>query len=260
MSLPHYTKANHTTSYPSISPTLPVLSTAGKTIFITGGGSGLGPHLGQAFALSGTTKVTIIGRTASSLLSTKASIEDKFPCLKVLTFVADITSPTAVTSAFEATKKEFGPINILVSNAGQMSEPSEIGKADVDTWFQGFETNVKGALILTQAFLANCSEKAVLINITSGGAHIPANPLGFSSYATSKLAAAKMMEYVGVENPNVRLFHFKPHFLVDPPPESQWPMQSWTTTFNAQPGVRNLAISGYDSESSGREILTRDVS
>ncbi len=111
-------------------------------------------------------------------------------------------------SAFQETKSQFGPVDVLVSNAGNMSEPSQIGKADVGGWWKGFEVNVKGALILTQTFLANCSEKAVLVNVTSGGAHIPANALGFSSYATSKLAATKLMEYVGVENPNVCLFPF----------------------------------------------------
>lgn len=51
MAFPTYTKTFHNFSYPSISPTRPELSTAGKVILITGGGSGIGPRITHAFAV-----------------------------------------------------------------------------------------------------------------------------------------------------------------------------------------------------------------
>jgi NAD(P)-dependent dehydrogenase (short-subunit alcohol dehydrogenase family) len=210
MAFPPYTKTFHNFSYPAIEPSRPELSTAGKVILITGGGSGVGPHITHAFATSGASKIAILGRTESSLLITAKDVESKHPGVKVLTFVADITDKTAVYTAFEAMKKAFGPIDIFVSNAAAMSQPGPITTADADEWFSAFETNVKGNLILSQAFIANASEKPILIHVTTGGIHVPAVPGGLSSYAASKLAAVKLMEYVAFENPSIRLMFVHP--------------------------------------------------
>jgi shikimate 5-dehydrogenase len=85
MAFPQYTKIFHNFSYPAIEPSRPELSTAGKVVFITGGGSGIGPRIAHAFAKSGAAKIIIMGRTESSLLSTKNEVETEFPKSSVLT-------------------------------------------------------------------------------------------------------------------------------------------------------------------------------
>lgn len=132
MAFPPYTKTFHTKFYNAISPSRPELSTAGKVVLITGGGSGIGPRVTHAFAASGATRIAILGRTASSLLSTKEDVESQYPGSKVLTFVADITDKAAVTSAFEETKKQFGAIDIFISNAAYLPNGESIATADVD--------------------------------------------------------------------------------------------------------------------------------
>lgn len=213
MAFPSYTKTFHNLAYPAISPTRPELSTAGKVVLITGGGSGIGPRITHAFATSGATKIVIIGRTESSLLSTKKEVESQHPGVNVLTFKADITDRTAVFNAFESAKKTFGPIDILVSNAAYLPDMEPLATANVDEFFKGFEVNVKGNLILAQAFVANSSEKPTLIHISTGGAHAPALAAGIGAYAISKLAAAKLMDYVAFENPNVRIMTVHPGVL-----------------------------------------------
>lgn len=53
MKFPSLTKAWHNASYPAISPSNTALSVAGKTIFITGGGAGIGLATARAFAAAG---------------------------------------------------------------------------------------------------------------------------------------------------------------------------------------------------------------
>lgn len=214
MSLPPYTNTYHKTPYPSISPLLPALSAAGRTILITGGGSGIGPAIVHAFAAAGSTQLAILGRTDSSLQSTKLAIEFKYPQAKVLTFVADIVDEAAVNTAFEETVKQFGAIDIFVSNAGYMPDSAPIVSAPVDEYMLGLDINVKGPLLLTQAFLRSLStapsSSPVIINITTAGAHLPAFAPGISAYAVSKLAGLKMFEYVALENPSLRVMNVHP--------------------------------------------------
>jgi NAD(P)-dependent dehydrogenase (short-subunit alcohol dehydrogenase family) len=75
------------------------------------------------------------------------------------------------------------------------------------------EVNVKGNLILSQAFIANSSEKPTLISINTGGAHAPPLMAGMGGYAVSKIAASKLMDYFGMENPNVRVMTIHPGVL-----------------------------------------------
>ncbi|TVY46137.1 Short chain dehydrogenase [Lachnellula subtilissima] len=207
---PTYTKIYRTQNYPAIHPTRPELSTAGKVVIITGGGSGIGPKIAHAFATSGATKISILGRTASSLLTTKTSIESQHPGVKVLTFVADISNQAAVIDAFESTKKTFGPVDILVGNAGYMPNPAPLASTDITEWMRGLDINVRGNLILYQAFIANSSLNPTLVHVGTAAANLPAMPGGLSAYAVSKLAATKMTDYFAFENPNVRVMIVHP--------------------------------------------------
>jgi NAD(P)-dependent dehydrogenase (short-subunit alcohol dehydrogenase family) len=212
MTWPSPTKTWHSAPYPSIDPKRPELSMAGKVVFITGGGYGIGPQIAHAFATAGSTSIALIGRTASTLSATAASLKSTFPNIKVLALVADVVDKAAVEAAFTETKAKLGPIDILVSNAGYFSKHEMVKDADVDEWWKGFEINVKGSFIVVQAFLKNMTKDAIILHVTAGGAHIPAVP-ALSSYASSKLASIKFFEYVAAEYPQVRVMNVHPGVL-----------------------------------------------
>jgi NAD(P)-dependent dehydrogenase (short-subunit alcohol dehydrogenase family) len=56
------------------------------------------------------------------------------------------------------------------------------------------------------------SEKPTIINVTTGGAHIPPIP-SLSSYAASKLAAIKLFNYVAAEYPQVNVLSVHPGIM-----------------------------------------------
>ncbi|KAF9996388.1 hypothetical protein BGZ79_009874 [Entomortierella chlamydospora] len=214
MGFPPFTQKHHTTPYPAIDPSLPALSAAGKVIVITGGGSGIGPHIANAFALAGSRKIAILGRTRSTLDKTKATLESTYPGIKVLIFVADVADASAVNAAFNGTKDAFGPIDIFVANAAYLPEPVKVKDTDVEDFVQGLDTNVKGSLITTQAFLATAAlSDAVLIHVTTAAVHLP-GLANFSGYQISKLAALKFFEVVQIENPHIRVMNVRPGYLV----------------------------------------------
>ncbi|EXJ53553.1 uncharacterized protein A1O5_13224 [Cladophialophora psammophila CBS 110553] len=228
---PSFTKTWHHSPYATIDPLEPSLSAHGKIVFITGGATGIGKATAIAFAQAKARAVVITGRTRSTLDSAKVEIESAakarnnvdFQCL---IFRADVTSTKAMDDAFSQTVQKLGRIDVLVSNAGYLDRHSLITESELDDYWQCFETNVKGALVVINAFLKTCPRaqgqstgpseptvsKPVIINISTGAAHLPPSMLTtFSAYATSKLAALHIFCYLQAENPDsLIVFNLQP--------------------------------------------------
>ena len=90
----------HTTSYPSIAPSRPELSAKGKSVVITGGGTGIGAETARSFAEAGASRIALLGRREKPLLDTKASIEQSFPNVEVFVASTDVTNKRDVDTAF----------------------------------------------------------------------------------------------------------------------------------------------------------------
>lgn len=202
---PSFTKTWHNKPYAAIDPSRPELSAAGKTIFITGGGAGIGIALTRSFAAAGASVIAISGRTESRLLAAKKDIETAYPKTKVHTFAADIADEKAMTAAFQS----VGKVDVLVNNAAKMSDLEPIATTTVTEWWKGVETTVKGAFIVVQAFLPVAAPNAAVINVTTGAAHLPPFQ-DHSSYAASKVAANKFFEAVQSEHPDLQVTNFHP--------------------------------------------------
>jgi NAD(P)-dependent dehydrogenase (short-subunit alcohol dehydrogenase family) len=203
-------KTFHHDVYPAIDPTKEELSARGKLIVITGGGSGIGPSIAEAFAKAKADKIALLGRTERTLLSTKQSLEAQYST-QITTHVVDVSQEAAVKKAFEEIAK-LGPIDVLVSNAGYLPDKHSIVDSDLKDWWTGYEVNVKAALLLTRALVKNAAKDAVLINISAGLAHYPP-ARGLSGYASSKLASAKLYEYVQFEHPELRVVNIHPGII-----------------------------------------------
>lgn len=209
MAFPSPTKTYHNAAYAAIDPTLPALSSKGKNIVISGGGSGMGVEMAKAFAKSGAATIALLGRTEKSLLETKQQIEAEHTTTQVSTYVADIVSAPDLERALAAHSKAHGKLHVLVANAGYMSEARSIGETDADDWWKGFEINVKGTFNLVRAFLPHATSDAAVLATNSSAAHMPAFP-GVSGYAASKLAAAKVFEYLHQEYPELFVLSIQP--------------------------------------------------
>lgn len=96
---------------------------AGKTAFVTGGGSGINLGVARAFAALGA-GVGICGRTAEKLELARGELEALGA--RVVTAVADVRDYEALAAAFARTAEELGPIHTLVCGAaGNFIAPAE---------------------------------------------------------------------------------------------------------------------------------------
>lgn len=201
----------HTKPYPAIDVTRPELSAKDKVVLITGGGSGLGRAFTEHFAKAGSTKLAITGRRANVLEEAKKDIEATYPGAKVLTLVGDVADANAANDAFATIKSTFGPVDVLINNAGYLPHYVPIGSTDQGgfaEWWKGYEVNVKGSYNILTAFLSAAAKGATVINLSTAGVNVlfPTQ----SAYGSSKMAATRVFEYFQAEHPEFRVVNVAP--------------------------------------------------
>ena len=92
----------------------------GKVVLITGASRGIGQETAIAYAKAGAS-VTIVGRSQETLDKTAAIIRAAASGAHVLAVPADVRDPKAVEAAVQATLEQFGRLDILIANAGAVS-------------------------------------------------------------------------------------------------------------------------------------------
>ncbi|KAK5656703.1 hypothetical protein OQA88_4250 [Cercophora sp. LCS_1] len=201
----------HQSVYPAIDPTNPALSTAGKSILITGAGTGIGAQTALSFAASGAAHIALVGRRLATLESTKSTINTTYPSVAVHTITGDITSLPSITAALQtfASSLPSGKIDVLVANAGYVNKIKPLAETDPDDWWRVFEVNVKGNYNTLRAFTPVAAGNAVVLHVGSTMAHLPYIP-GYAAYQSSKLAAITVFEHWRKENPGKRVIQYHP--------------------------------------------------
>ena len=125
-----------------------------KVVLITGGSSGFGLELAQAWADRGA-KLVLVGRNEETLAAAQQSIVDKTS--EVLTVSADVTRDEDVARMMQATLDRFGQLDALVNCAGKSMRKAvtETTAKDFDT---AWEINFLSAVRCTQAALPHLLE------------------------------------------------------------------------------------------------------
>ncbi|KAH0490037.1 hypothetical protein TgHK011_001522 [Trichoderma gracile] len=185
-------------TYAAISPERPELSASGKTVVITGAGSGIGRETASAFATAGATRIALLGRTEASLKQTAAVLPST---VSASVHVVDVASEESLAQAAAA----IGTWDVLILAAGHVAAPSSIATSNFAEFWQSFETNTKGTYASLHAFLptANSAHAAVLA-VTTGTTALPATMVpGLSAYMSSKIAQTKLIEFLAAEHSNL---------------------------------------------------------
>jgi uncharacterized oxidoreductase len=143
------------------------MNITGNTILITGGGSGIGRGLAEAFHKLGN-QVIIAGRR-QALLDETASAN---PGMKAI--VLNIEDPASIAQAVQKLTTHFPDLNVVLNNAGIM-RPEDLQKGDVADAEAIVLTNLLGPIRLTAALMPHLLEQssATVINVSSGLAFVP---------------------------------------------------------------------------------------
>lgn len=134
----------------------------------------------------------------------------------ILYRTADVTDRAALSHAIDSLATDIGGhIHVLVSNAGQANALGPASSADIEAVMRDFDVHVRGTLNAFQTFLPLAAPGAVFINTSSGVSH-SAPVQGLGAYAASKAAGAKLVDYLGFENPGIRVHNVQPGVVETP--------------------------------------------
>jgi NAD(P)-dependent dehydrogenase (short-subunit alcohol dehydrogenase family) len=172
------------------------LALSGKHILITGGSSGLGRFFAETLAARGGS-VTVAARRAEALAKTV----DQISSAKGLahSVVMDVTSPQSIESAFEAAERQFGPVEVVVNNAGVTSTRLAF-EQDEASWDKVLDTNLKGVWLVAQ-----CAGRRMVAHGVKGSIVNIASILGLrvagsvAPYAISKAGVVQMTKALALE-------------------------------------------------------------
>jgi NAD(P)-dependent dehydrogenase (short-subunit alcohol dehydrogenase family) len=161
----------------------------GKTVLITGGGSGIGRATALAFAREGAA-VTVAGRRHEALDQTVRLIKDAGGQASAVT--ADVSSPASAERLIAAAADRHGGLHIAFNNAGIL-ETGPLADMDLAAWDRQVAVNLTGVFLAMKHEITHmrASGGGVIINTASNlGAHMRLPFLG--AYAATKAAVSAL--------------------------------------------------------------------
>jgi uncharacterized oxidoreductase len=140
----------------------------GNTIFVTGGGSGIGRGLAEALHKLGN-QVIISGRRKDHLAeTTKAN-----PGMK--SFELDVEAPASIDTVTKRLIEDYPKLNVLINNAGVMHVDDAAGAVEEALLVSTITTNLMGPIRMTGALIDHLKkqDRAAVINVSSVLGFVP---------------------------------------------------------------------------------------
>jgi NAD(P)-dependent dehydrogenase (short-subunit alcohol dehydrogenase family) len=166
----------------------------GKHAVVTGASRGIGAAIARALAAAGV-RVSLLGRDAGHLGRVAEQLGGESRALPIVT---DITDTQAVQHAFEAARARFGPVNLLINNAGQAAS-AKFTDTDLALWNRMLAVNLTGTYLSTRQAVPDMLEAGYgrIVNVASiaglrGAGYI-------SAYASSKHAVIGLTRSLALE-------------------------------------------------------------
>ena len=186
----------------------------GKTILITGACSGIGKIMARRCLESGVSAVVIWDINEAAIAATVEELSAKG---RVQGFKADISDPVSIDAAFAATKAACGDVDILINNAGIVTNNKFFAEQTDTDIIRTIDINTKGAMFVALRYLREMKARGTghICNITSSAGMLALPRM--SLYAASKWAAIGWSESLCLElereKSPVRVTTIAPYFI-----------------------------------------------
>jgi len=170
----------------------------GKHVVITGASSGFGHHFAGVLADAGA-RVVLGARRTEKVEARVAEIREAGG--EAVGVTLDVRSADSIRGCLDAAEAEFGPIDVLINNAGVEAGAKTYAMIEEDDWDFVMDTNVKGPWMMAKAYT-----ERVVANGQAGGNIVMVSSItdrrtikGQFPYAVSKGAMSRMTEVMALE-------------------------------------------------------------
>lgn len=161
------------------------MSLQGKSVLITGGGSGIGAACAVALAAEGC-NVGVTGRREERLKEAASRFTGK-PAIRW--FVSDVANRDDVARLFDWANRELGQIDVLINSAGVNTQKRKFAELSPEDWDRLLAVNATGAFNTMHAVVPQMRQRkdGLIVNVASI-AGLRASQLGGVAYSASKFA------------------------------------------------------------------------
>lgn len=181
----------------------------GACVVVTGGSRGIGKAMAAAFAARGA-RVVISARSKDELEATVAGLGAGGG--RLLGVPTDVTDPEQVERMATLAEREFGPVSVLVNNAGSLTAVGPTWEVDRGQWLTDVRTNLWGTFLCCRAVMPGMVARGCgyVVNLVGGGATSP-HVYG-SAYGCSKAGVLAFTETLALEaaDTGVKVFALSP--------------------------------------------------
>lgn len=164
----------------------------GKTVIVTGAGSGIGEGAARRFSAEGA-NVVLAGRTESKLKHVAADLDPE----RTLVVITDVSEEAAVNALVADAVERFGGLDVMVNNAG-IAKGEGFLESALDDWRATMGTNVDGVFFGCRAALPHLLKSGGSIVNTSSVSGLGGD-WGMSFYNASKGAISNLTRALALE-------------------------------------------------------------
>ena len=169
-----------------------------QVALVTGSSRGIGAAIAKSFAQQGA-KVVVHGRDSAALSSIRKEIE--LAGGRSMQVSGDVTNFTEVEAARLRIEGEFGPVEILVANAGgSFTPPGPLEDTSEEGWRASVDGNLTATFLTIKSFLPGMKERRCgsIITISSAAGRRP-HPRSPIPYSVAKAGIELMSQDVAAQ-------------------------------------------------------------
>ena len=202
---------------------------SGAVGVVTGGARGLGKAIAEALAARGV-KLALVDVVGEELRETASELAKAGAA--AIAVRADITDCQAVEDMAERVRRELGPVDILINNAGSLTALGPVWEVDPDRWARDVTVNLIGTFLVSRAVVGDMMAKRNGYIISLVGAAVGEPHLYTTGYDTSKAGVVRLMDALAKEAAeyNVRCYAVTPglvrtemsRFIAESPEGRKW--------------------------------------